>query len=143
MRMTNWKTVAYWGVTVLFSGIMLLSAWLYLSGTASIRETLTGLGYPAYILLILGTAKLLGAIALIQSRWPTLREWAYAGFTVNFVGATASHLLAGDALGLAIVPAAFLVPLAVSYVLQPDRFFAISHLLESGQPGPSQVTMAP
>ena len=71
--------------------------------------------------MILGTAKLLGSFALLQTRLPRLREWAYAGFTINLIGATASHLLAGDALGHAIVPAALLVPLAVSHALQPVR----------------------
>ena len=52
---------------------------------------------------------------------PRLREWAYAGFTINLIGATASHLLAGDGLAHAITPAALLLPLAVSHVLQPVR----------------------
>ena len=79
------------------------------------------LGYPAYLPAILGTAKLLGALALLQNRVPTLREWAYAGFTINLLGATASHLFAGDPLSVAIVPAVLLAPLALSYVLRPER----------------------
>jgi hypothetical protein len=51
---------------------------------------------------------------------PTLREWAYAGFTIDLIGATASHLFAGDSLAMAAVPAVFLVPLAVSYTLRPE-----------------------
>lgn len=69
-RTTNWKVITYWGVTVLFAGMMLLSAAMYLSGAAAIRETLAHLGYPAYILTILGTAKLLGAVALLQNLCP-------------------------------------------------------------------------
>jgi hypothetical protein len=117
----DWKTITHWTATGLFAGLMLMSASMYLSGAAPIREALATLGYPAYILVILGTAKLLGAFALLQTRLPRLREWAYAGFTINLIGATASHLLAGDALGHAIVPAALLVPLAVSHALQPVR----------------------
>ncbi len=124
MRRTDWKTIAYWGVTVLFAGLMLLSASMYLAGAAQIRDTLAHLGYPRYLLTILGTAKLLGALALLQNRVPTLREWAYAGFTIDFVGATASHLFTGDPLGIAMIPATVLVLLAVSYVLQPERHLA-------------------
>jgi hypothetical protein len=45
---------------------------------------------------ILGSAKLLGAIVLLIGRLPRLVEWAYAGFVILFLGATASHLFAGD-----------------------------------------------
>jgi len=84
------------------------------------------LGYPPYLLTILGTAKLLGALALLQNRLPTLREWAYAGFTINLLGATASHLFAGDPLSIAMVPAALLAPLAVSYILGPERHLVLT-----------------
>lgn len=118
---TNWQIRAYWGVTVLFASFMLLSAAMYLAGAATIRDTLAHLGYPTYILAILGTAKLLGALALLQARVPTLREWAYGGFTIDLIGATASHLFSGDPVGIAIVPALFLIPLAVSYAMRPER----------------------
>jgi len=75
-------------------------------------------------LIILGTAKLLGAPALLQNRLPVLREWAYDGFTINLIGAAASHLFAGDAVSFAMVPAMLLVLLAASYVLQPGNAVA-------------------
>ena len=121
MNRVDRKSVAFWIVTGGFAGLMLLSAALYLSGSAQIRETLAALGYPEYILTILGTAKLAGAIALLQNRLPTVREWAYAGFTINLVAATASHVLAGDPASAAFAPAMLLLPLAASYLLRPDR----------------------
>jgi hypothetical protein len=121
MKSSTWTTVAYRGSTLLFAALMLLSAGLYLTGAAAIREALTRLGYPAYMLVILGTAKLLGSVALVQTRSRTLREWAYAGFTIVLIGATSSHLFAGDPLRVAAVPAALLVPLAVSYLLRSER----------------------
>ena len=134
MITTNWRILAYWGVTVVFAGLMLLSAAMYLSGAPPVRDGLSQLGYPAYLLLILGSAKLLGAIALVQTRVPTLREWAYAGFTINLTGAGASHLFAGDPFGTAVVPAAFLLLLAVSYVLRPDRRAVASEALRQRSP---------
>jgi hypothetical protein len=86
-----------------------------------IGETLTYLGYPANLPAILGTVKRLGAPTLLQNRVATLREWAYAGFTIDLIGATASHLLAGDPAGVAMVPAMFLALLPVSYALRPAR----------------------
>lgn len=118
---TKQTTIAFWSVTGLFAGFMMFSGALYLSGAAPMRDAIAQLGYPAYLLIILGTAKLLGGPALLQNRLPILREWAYAGFTIDLIGATASHLFAGDAVTVAMVPALFLGLLAVSYVLQPGR----------------------
>jgi hypothetical protein len=113
------NVIAYWVTTGLFAGLMLLSSALYLSGAPMIRETIAHLGYPAYLPAILGGAKLMGSAALLQTRIPTLREWAYAGFTIDLIGAVASHLFVGDSIAVAAVPALFLVLLALSYALTP------------------------
>jgi DoxX-like family len=65
---------------------------------------------------ILGLAKILGAIAILTRQSPKLTEWAYAGFAFDFLGATASHLLAGDS-AHAPVPFIFFVLLMGSYFL--------------------------
>jgi hypothetical protein len=51
------------------------------------------LNYPLYLLAILGTAKNLGAVALAVPKYPRLKEWAYAGFYFDFIGAFWSHLV--------------------------------------------------
>ncbi len=117
MTITNVRRIAFWGVTGLFAGLMVLSGILYASGAPMVRQTLLHLGYPAYILAILGSAKLIGAVALLQNRSETLREWAYAGFTINLIGATASHLFSGDSMAIAAIPAPFLILLGMSYAL--------------------------
>lgn len=134
MTTRNWKIPAYWAATGLFSGLMLLSAGMYLAGTPQIREGISHLGYPQYLLVILGTAKLLGAMALIQRRLLTLREWAYAGFTFDLLGATASHIFVGDPLGTSLIPVAFLVPLAMSYLLRPERHPTAREVLSDRSP---------
>jgi hypothetical protein len=118
IAMRDTRTVAFRVLTVLFAGFMLLSAALYLFGATVIRDGMAVLGYPVYITTILGIAKLLGAAALLQWRAPVLREWAYAGFTINLIGAAASHVLAGDVAG-AGSPLLFLALLAASYALRP------------------------
>src|SRR6266498_3998029 len=55
-------------------------------------EILPHLGYPVYLLKILGWWKPLGAIALLVPRFPRLKEWAYAGTFFNMTGAAASHM---------------------------------------------------
>jgi len=50
-----------------------------------------------------------------------MKEWAYAGFTFNLLGAFASHLGVGDSPLVALVPVAFLGLLGASYVLWKRR----------------------
>lgn len=121
MKITGSKHIAFWGATGLFAGMMMLSGILYVSGAPMVHEVLTRLGYPAYILAILGPAKLIGAVALLQTRSVTLREWAYAGFTINLIGATLSHVFSGDPVAVAAPPAILLLLLATSYLLKPRR----------------------
>ena len=73
------------------------------------------LGYPIYVMTIFGFAKILGAIALLQPKYRTTKEWAYAGFTINFIGAFASGFFVGDEIGLLIPPVVALGILLLSY----------------------------
>jgi uncharacterized membrane protein YphA (DoxX/SURF4 family) len=54
------------------------------------------LGYPVYLLTLLGVWKLLGAAALLIPKFPLLKEWAYAGFFFIMTGAAFSHIASGD-----------------------------------------------
>jgi DoxX-like family len=45
-----------------------------------------------------------------------MKEWAYAGFSFDFLGATASHLITGD-VAYALFPFVFFLLLLVSYTL--------------------------
>jgi hypothetical protein len=67
--------------------------------------------------VLLGIAKLAGAIVLLLPWLPRLKEWAYAGFTFTWIAATVAHYLAAD--GLALLPVALLGLLTVSYVTRP------------------------
>ncbi len=52
------------------------------------------LGYPGYLLPFLGAAKLLGVIGLLVPGFNRIKEWAYAGFFFDLVGATYSAVTA-------------------------------------------------
>ena len=107
----------YWTFTVLFLLGQGWSAIQYLTEAPRMTETITGLGYPIYFMKILGVAKLLGAAAIVTGLSPTLKEWAYAGFTFDVCGAFASHLSAGDSPLVALAPAAFFVLQLASYLI--------------------------
>ncbi|PNB76887.1 hypothetical protein C1X30_31370, partial [Pseudomonas sp. FW305-BF6] len=59
-------------------------------------ELVKNLGYPLYVLTILGIWKVLGAIALIVPGFPRLKEWVHAGIFFLMTGAALSHALAND-----------------------------------------------
>ena len=79
------------------------------------------LGYPLYVLKILGTWKILGAIALAGPGLLRVKEWAYAGFFFDFTGAFASHAFNGDAPGELAPPLILLAILVVSCILRPGN----------------------
>jgi hypothetical protein len=54
------------------------------------------LGYPMYIFKFLAVAKILGVIAILVPGNRRLKEWAYAGFTFDLIGAVYSGLAVGD-----------------------------------------------
>jgi hypothetical protein len=107
----------YWIVTPLFLIGQGWVAWQYFIEAPRMTDALLTLGYPIYVLKILGVAKVLGITAIVTGISPTLKEWAYAGFTFDVCGAFASHLSAGDALPIALLPAAFFVVQLASYVV--------------------------
>jgi len=75
-------------------------------------------GYPQQLRIILGIAKLLGAITLVVPGLAKLKEWAYAGFTFAWSSAIVAHYLAKDG-PKAFAPLILLLLLGISYVTRP------------------------
>jgi hypothetical protein len=111
----KYKKISYWILTVIFAGMMLFSSVLYLSHQPAIVQAFHALGYPPYVLGLLGTAKLIGVVSLVQTRFSVLKEWAYAGFTINLVAAAWSHLAMGQPITAPLI--LFLI-LAGSYIFR-------------------------
>jgi hypothetical protein len=107
--------ILYWVFTVLFGAPTLAGGIFYFSGAKEVVEAITHLGYPLYLLKILGAAKILGMAAILVNRFATLKEWAYAGFAINFAGASASHVFAGDPVINVVSPLFFLALMFGSY----------------------------
>lgn len=119
----NVKKIGFWLATGLFSLGMAASALAELTRSEQMVQGFQHLGYPLYLLTMLGVAKALGVAALLFPRFPKLKEWAYAGFTFDLLGASASHAFSGDPAGNVIAPLVFLAVLGVSYWLyhQPEQ----------------------
>jgi hypothetical protein len=77
------------------------------------------LGYPSYFLVLLGSWKVLGAVALLIPRHALLKEWAYAGAFFTYTGAIVSHLTRGYDRGEVGLLAALAILTVVSWALRP------------------------
>ena len=83
---------------------------------------ITQLGYPVYLLTILGVWKILGVIALLTPKFPLLKEWAYAGFFFLLTGAIFSHIATEHSMSELFPSVLLLVLLVVSWYFRPaDR----------------------
>jgi hypothetical protein len=115
-----------WVTTGLMAALMLLSAIpdvLRVPGALMVFEHL---GYPPYLLLFLGTAKILGVTAVLVPGPPRIKEWAFAGLTFDVTGALYSHLSVGDP------PSAWL-PAAVALALITGAYVAYRRRLNQHQ----------
>jgi uncharacterized membrane protein YphA (DoxX/SURF4 family) len=119
--MVKAKKIVYWIATIWLSLGMLSSGIIQLSrAMPEVVESVTKLGYPSYLLTILGVWKILGVAAILAPRLPRLKEWAYAGFFFVASGAFVSHVTMGDPFG-EIFPSVLLMTLTVvSWALRPE-----------------------
>ncbi|CAM4138790.1 DoxX family protein [Zobellia nedashkovskayae] len=72
------------------------------------------LGYPLYLIFVLGAAQLLGLTILIFNKSNWLREWAFAGFFLNFAFGIIAHLMIRDGNGASAVFC--IIALYVTYI---------------------------
>ncbi len=110
--MNKSTTVIYWTTTILFALFMLMDGFGGVTRQAQGVEVMQHLGYPIYVMVLFGIAKLLGVVALLVPGFPRIREWAYAGFAFNFIGALYSRAAVGDPVGWILFP---LIPLAILF----------------------------
>jgi uncharacterized membrane protein YphA (DoxX/SURF4 family) len=113
------RKVTYWVSTGLLAVLSGFAAFTYLTAAPEAVTGFAHVGYPQQLRVLLGVAKLLGAIALVVPGFPTLKEWAYAGFAFAWIAAFVAHYVAGDG-AASLLPIVLLTFLAVSYVTRPE-----------------------
>jgi len=108
-KITFWITTS---IIFLMEGVMPA---VYFHSEAS-REGIAHLQYPMYFGDALAVFKVLGALALILPKVPArIKEWAYAGFTFNFLFASISHFAIDGFSFQGLFPLIFLGILIISY----------------------------
>lgn len=129
-RYLSWagaRTVLYWIFTLPVAFAMTAGGSWDLQRIEYVRAVFAHLGYPTYLLTILGIWKIPGGLVLLVPRFPRLKEWAYAGAFFNFSGAFASHLATGDGAAICLPPLVFAVLTLASWAMRPaNRRFALA-----------------
>jgi uncharacterized membrane protein YphA (DoxX/SURF4 family) len=113
------RAIAYWLTTLILGIEGVVGGTLALIRWPAYAEIIRHLGYPDYLMTILGVWYALAGLALLAPRLPRLKEWAYAGLVFNYTGAAASHLVAGDGAGALVAPIVFTALTVVSWALRP------------------------
>lgn len=118
--MTRTKKIIYWIATIWLALGMVSTAIVQLIKMPDGVEAVTRLGYPAYLLTILGVWKILGVVAVLIPKFPRLKEWAYAGFFFAMSGAAISHIIIGDPISEIFPSLLLLILTAVSWYFRPE-----------------------
>ena len=114
--------IIYWVSTVWLALGMVSTGIVQLLRLEEEVKMMDNLGYPVYLLTILGLWKLLGVIALLVPKYPVVKEWAYAGFFFIMSGAIISHVAVGDEAIDLFGPVLLLILTVVSWYFRPaDR----------------------
>lgn len=129
--MTNAKRnkIIYWVATIWLALGMVSTGLVQLfkgkTGQGG-SDMITHLGFPLYLLTILGIWKMLGVIAVLIPKFTLLKEWAYAGFFFVMSGAIFSHIAVGDSMEEMLPATLLLVLTIVSWYLRPGNRKVIS-----------------
>jgi uncharacterized membrane protein len=106
-------------ITALLALIWVYFGILYLTrDPGECRIVNQDLGYPLYLIPLIGLTHILGGVGLLIPRVPRLTEWVYAGLTIDLLLAAYSHLSASGDPWHALDPVAVMAFLFASYVLR-------------------------
>lgn len=120
--MSKRNKIIYWTTTIFLSIGMLAGGIQQMLQIGGYNEIVTKLGYPLYMLSILGVWKIMGVIAILLPKRPLLKEWAYAGFFFVMTGAAISHIVMKEPFVEVVPSLTLLIVIIVSWYFRPiDR----------------------
>ncbi len=120
--MSKRNKIIYWIVTIFLAIAMTAGGVQQMLQVGGYNEIVTKLGYPLYMLSIIGTWKILGVITILIPKAPLLKEWAYAGFFFVMSGAALSHIVMGQPFTEAFPSLFLLLIIFLSWYFRPvDR----------------------
>jgi hypothetical protein len=124
--MTKRNKIIYWIATIWLALGMLSTGTVQIIKMEEEVDVITNLGYPVYLLAILGVWKILGVVAVLLPKFPLVKEWAYAGFFFAMSGAVFSHLAIGDGAKEFFWPILLIILTVVSWYFRPAERKVVS-----------------
>ena len=114
--------IIYWVATLWLSLGMVSTGMVQLIKMKEEVDNFASLGYPGYLMTIVGSWKMLGVVTILIPKAPLLKEWAYAGFFFAMTGAVISHLISGHGAKEIFGPMLLLILTVTSWYFRPaDR----------------------
>ena len=119
--MTKRNKIIYWIATGWLALGMFSTGIVQLLKPAEDVAKLTHLGYPVYLLTILGIWKIMGVVVVLAPKFPLLKEWAYAGFFFAMSGAAISHIVMRDPISELAPSLLLLILTLLSWYFRPEN----------------------
>jgi hypothetical protein len=117
MTNRNFK-IAYWCVLVFLSIGMLLSAVpSVLKLPYAVEHFCNVLKLPEYLLVFTGALKIFGLVALYIPGFPKIKEWVFAGFAFDLIGAWYCNFIALNSFAASIPILVYMMVLVALYIL--------------------------
>jgi hypothetical protein len=108
--------IMFWITTGLFVSFMALGALPDILMINAAKNICEHLRYPVYLLPFLGVAKTIGAITIVIPKFDKLKEWAYAGLSINLTVAIYSIIQVDGFGSNSLIPVIGILLLTVSYI---------------------------
>ena len=118
--MSKRNKIIYWVATIWLSIGMVSTSVVQLLQLEDEVQRMSEMGYPKYVMTLVGIWKLVGVIAILIPKFQIQKEWAYAGFFFLMTGAIFSHIAIGDELIEFFGPTLLLILTIISWYFRPD-----------------------
>ncbi len=115
------KKIAYWIVTGMLCFGMLLGGTGQLLKMQPNVDGFKGIGFPLYVLPILGTWKFLAVFTILIPGYALVKEWAYAGLFFLLSGGVLAHLASDEGMIKALPVFVFMCLTVASWYLRPEN----------------------
>ncbi len=118
--MSKRRKIIYWVATLWLALGMTSTGIVQIIKMDEEAQNFVNLGFPEYLMTIIGVWKILGVLAILIPKFPLVKEWAYAGFFFTMSGAIVSHLAVHDPLVEIAGPSLLLILTLISWYLRPE-----------------------
>ena len=119
--MTKRNKIIYWVTTLWLALGMTSTGIVQIIKMDEEVQNISNLGFPVYLMTLIGIWKILGVIVVLIPKFPLVKEWAYAGFFFTMTGAIISHLAIGEPIVKTFPPLLLLILTILSWYFRPEE----------------------